>query len=177
VRSNLFIRIHELPDAFLVRCADLEKRNGLIQAEPGKFFITSHYSGCLAVLVRLSQVDLDEMTGLVTESWRLSAPKRLLAATPRSTHLHHDGRNARAVLPARTTDERAQVAAEERGARQRRGTDMDDSWTPKKEMTRSSGFSEVALRNVTPSSPGCSGSSASRLYMRGPPDARSSPPR
>jgi len=24
VRSNLFIRIHELPDAFLVRCADLE---------------------------------------------------------------------------------------------------------------------------------------------------------
>jgi hypothetical protein len=74
------IRIHELPDAFLVRCVGLEERNGLIQAEPGKFFITPHYSGYPAVLVRLSQVGLDEMTELVTESWRLSAPKRLLAA-------------------------------------------------------------------------------------------------
>lgn len=80
VRGTLFLRIHELPDAFFVRCAGLEERNGLLQAEPGKFFITPHYSGYPAVLVRLSWVDLDEMTELVTESWRLSAPKRLLAA-------------------------------------------------------------------------------------------------
>ena len=32
------------------------------------------------VLVRLSQVDLEEGTEIVTESWRLCAPKRLLAA-------------------------------------------------------------------------------------------------
>lgn len=38
-----------------------------------------HY-GYPGFLVRLSQVDLDEMNEIVTESWRLSAPKRLLAA-------------------------------------------------------------------------------------------------
>jgi hypothetical protein len=81
VSGNLFIRIHKLPDAFLVRCAGLEERNGRLQAGPGKFFITPHYDGYPAVLVRLSQVDLDEMTELVTESWWVSAPKRLFAAS------------------------------------------------------------------------------------------------
>jgi hypothetical protein len=58
VRGNLFIRVHELPDVFLVRCAGLEERNELLKAEPGRFFITPHYDGYPAVLVRLSQVDL-----------------------------------------------------------------------------------------------------------------------
>lgn len=80
VRNNLFLRIHELPDAFFVRCASVEERNELLSAEPGKFFITPHYDGYPGFLVRLSQVDLDEMIEIVTESWRLSAPKRLLAA-------------------------------------------------------------------------------------------------
>lgn len=80
VRGNLFLRVHELPDAFLIRCANLEERNELLQAEPGKFFITPHYDGYPAVLVRLSSIDLDELTELVTDSWRLCAPKRLLAA-------------------------------------------------------------------------------------------------
>lgn len=80
VRSNLFLRIHELPDACFVRCASVEERNELLRAEPGKFFITPHYEGYPGFLVRLSQVDLDEMTEIVTESWRLCAPKRLLAA-------------------------------------------------------------------------------------------------
>jgi hypothetical protein len=80
VRSNLFLRIHELPDAFFVRCASVEERNELLKAEPGKFFITPHYDGYPGVLVRLSQVDLGEMTELVTESWRVCAPQRLLAA-------------------------------------------------------------------------------------------------
>jgi hypothetical protein len=45
VRSNLFIRMHELPDTLFVRCADLDERNELLKAEPGKFFITPHYEG------------------------------------------------------------------------------------------------------------------------------------
>ena len=80
VRNNLFLRIHELPDAFFVRCASVEERNELLRAEQDKFFITPHYDGYPGFLVRLSQVDLDEVTEIVTESWRLSAPKRLLAA-------------------------------------------------------------------------------------------------
>jgi hypothetical protein len=80
VRGALFLRMHELPDAFFVRCAGLEDRDELLKAEPGTFFITPHYEGYPAVLVRLSQVDLDEMSELVTESWRLCAPKRMVAA-------------------------------------------------------------------------------------------------
>jgi hypothetical protein len=40
VRGNLFIRIHELPDAFFARCAGLEERDELLKAGPAKFFIT-----------------------------------------------------------------------------------------------------------------------------------------
>ena len=80
VRGNLFVRVHELPDTLFVRCADLDERNELLKAGPGKFFITPHYDGYPGILVRLSQVDSGEVTELVTESWRICAPKRLLAA-------------------------------------------------------------------------------------------------
>jgi hypothetical protein len=80
VRSSLFIRVHELPDTLFVRCADLDERNELLEAEPGKFFITPHYDGYPGILVRLSQVDPGEVTELITEAWRICAPKRLLAA-------------------------------------------------------------------------------------------------
>lgn len=62
-----------------MRCPSLEERNELLQAGPGKFFITSHYDDYPAILVRLSQLDPGEMVELVTESWRICAPKRLLA--------------------------------------------------------------------------------------------------
>jgi hypothetical protein len=57
VRGQLFLRIHELADTFFVRCASPEERDELLQSEPGTLFITPHYAGYQAVLVRLSQVD------------------------------------------------------------------------------------------------------------------------
>ena len=92
VRGTLFLRIHELPDAFFVRCAGLEERDELLEAGPGAFFITPHYDSYPAVLVRLNRIDLDEMTELVTEAWRLCAPKRMLAA--------YDAEHPPAQLPA-----------------------------------------------------------------------------
>jgi len=80
VRSSLFIRVHELPDTLFARCASLDERNELLRAEPGKFFITPHYDGYPGILVRRSEVDRDELAELVTEAWRICAPKRLLAA-------------------------------------------------------------------------------------------------
>jgi hypothetical protein len=61
------------------RCANLEERDELLEAEPEKFFITPHYDGCPAVLVRLVQAGFDEVAALVTEAWPLR-PERLLAA-------------------------------------------------------------------------------------------------
>jgi hypothetical protein len=80
VGARLFIRVHELPDTLFVRCAGLEERDELLAAEPEKFFITPHYEGYPGLLVRLSKVDLAELAEVVTESWRLCAPKRLLVA-------------------------------------------------------------------------------------------------
>jgi hypothetical protein len=80
VGKQLFIRIHELDDVLLVSCAGVEERNELLAAEPDKFFITPHYQDYPAVLVRLREVDHDEVTELITESWRLNASNRLLAA-------------------------------------------------------------------------------------------------
>jgi hypothetical protein len=80
VGKQLFIRIHELDETLLVSCANVEERNELLAAEPAKFFITPHYEDYPAVLVRLSEVDRDELTELITESWRLNASKRLRIA-------------------------------------------------------------------------------------------------
>jgi hypothetical protein len=80
VRDKLFARIHELPDTLFIKCASIEERDELVAAEPAKFFITPHYEDYPAVLVRLSEVDRDELTELITESWRLNASKRLRIA-------------------------------------------------------------------------------------------------
>jgi hypothetical protein len=109
VRGTLFRRLHELPDVVLVRCGDLEERNELLKTEPGKFFITTHYEGYPGVLARLSQIDLDEMAELVTESWRICAPKRMLAsydAAPTRAMTARAGRGR-----AGSNDKRARTAA------------------------------------------------------------------
>lgn len=79
VRGQLFVRVHEQPDSVFVRCADLGEKQGLIDAQPEKFFSTPHYDGFPGLLVRLSAVDVAELAELVTESWRLAAPPRLAA--------------------------------------------------------------------------------------------------
>lgn len=72
--------MHELPDVLMVRRADLGERDELLTCEPDSFFITPHYDGYPAILVRLGAIDLAELTELLTDSWRLAAPRRLLAA-------------------------------------------------------------------------------------------------
>jgi hypothetical protein len=80
VKDKLFARIREERDVLVVWCWDLGEKEQLIASEPEKFFTTPHYDGHPTVLVRLSAVDMDELTELLTESWRIRAPKRLVAA-------------------------------------------------------------------------------------------------
>lgn len=91
VRSSLFLRIHELPDAFFVR-PSVEERNELLGAEPGKFFITPHYEGYPGYLVRLSQVDLDETTHTTLSTHR----HRDRLAAPRCLRIGHISANVEA---------------------------------------------------------------------------------
>jgi hypothetical protein len=77
VKDKLFARIREEGD-LLVWVADETEKRGLVASEPSKFFTTPHYDGHPSVLVRFEGVDIDELRELLTESWRLRAPKKLL---------------------------------------------------------------------------------------------------
>jgi hypothetical protein len=79
VRDKLFARIREEGDVLAVFVADEGEKHGLIAAEPEKFFTTPHYDGHAMVLIKFGAVDVDELTELLTDSWRLRAPKRVLA--------------------------------------------------------------------------------------------------
>jgi hypothetical protein len=79
VKDKLFARIREEGDVLVVWCRDLGEKEELLTAEPDKFFTTPHYDGHPTVLVRFATVDVDELRELLTESWRIRAPKRVRA--------------------------------------------------------------------------------------------------
>lgn len=60
-----------------VRVDGVEAKEELLAAEPHVFFTEPHYNGYPAVLVRLGAIDADELGELLTDAWRLRAPKRL----------------------------------------------------------------------------------------------------
>src|SRR5215213_5952346 len=78
VRDKLFARLRE-DDVLVLWVADLGEKEMLIGSDPEKFFTVPHYDGRAAVLVRLSALDRTELGELLTDAWRLRAPKRLLA--------------------------------------------------------------------------------------------------
>jgi hypothetical protein len=80
VKDRLFARIHNEGDLLVVWTSDLGEKEALMASEPEKFTSTPHYDGHVTVLVRMGAVDPDELLEILTESWRLRAPARLLAA-------------------------------------------------------------------------------------------------
>ena len=65
------------PAAIAIRCL-IERREMLVAAAPDRFFDDDHYRGYPAVLVRLPAIEDDELAHLLSEAWKLSAPKALL---------------------------------------------------------------------------------------------------
>jgi hypothetical protein len=57
---------------------ELEKE-ALIEMNPAVFFTEPHYDGYPAILVRLPPIDPDLLQLVLTDAWRIRAPKRLLA--------------------------------------------------------------------------------------------------
>jgi hypothetical protein len=80
VKDKLFARIREEGDVLVLWCGDLDEKDELIVSEPEKFFTTPHYDGHPTVLARFGAVDVDELAELLTESWRIRAPKKLVDA-------------------------------------------------------------------------------------------------
>ena len=81
VKDKGFLRIRsEAEGGLVVFVEDLGEKEALLASDPEKFFTTPHYDGYPAVLVNLAAIDVDELTELITDSWRIKAPKRVLQA-------------------------------------------------------------------------------------------------
>jgi hypothetical protein len=63
------------PEVYAVRTTDVDERDALIAAEPEKYFTEPHYNGFPAVLVRLANVEIEEIEELLIDGWRALAPK------------------------------------------------------------------------------------------------------
>lgn len=82
VAGKMFATLPEDETSMAVRCPKVE-RDELVLAEPGKFWIADHEAGFAWVRVRLSALeDEAELRDVLADSWRQSAPTRLLDAHP-----------------------------------------------------------------------------------------------
>lgn len=77
-KPRMFAWIRDDPEALVVWVDSVEEKIALIEAEPKKFFTTSHYDGHPIVLARLPSIDRAEARELVTDSWRIRAPRSLV---------------------------------------------------------------------------------------------------
>jgi len=76
VRGRFLARLHE--NGALVVRVGADAQEALIAMEPEVYFITPHYAGSWAVLVRLDMIEEAAMQELMVETWRGNAPKRLV---------------------------------------------------------------------------------------------------
>ena len=67
------------PDVIAVRVADESEKELLIDMDPSVFFTEPHYHGYPAILVRLPAIDVSMLETMVTNAWRLRAPKTLVS--------------------------------------------------------------------------------------------------
>jgi hypothetical protein len=80
VRKKSFCRMREDGETLVIKVVDLEDKEALLRSDPGVYWTTPHYDGYAYVLVRLEQADPRQLGELIEDAWRLSAPKRLVAA-------------------------------------------------------------------------------------------------
>ena len=80
VRKKSFCRMKEDGETLVVRVVDLEDKEALLRSDLEVFFTTPHYDGWPYVLLRLGRIDPGLLAELIEDAWRLSAPKRALAA-------------------------------------------------------------------------------------------------
>jgi hypothetical protein len=78
-KARGFCRMRTDPDALVIRVADLDDREALLQGDADVYFTTPHYEGSRHILVRLDAIDRDELAGLIEDAWRLTAPRDVVA--------------------------------------------------------------------------------------------------
>jgi hypothetical protein len=64
-------------DAIAVRVANENEKQSLLALDPNVFFTEPHYDGYAAVLVRLPAIGPDLLEDILTDAWRVRAPRRV----------------------------------------------------------------------------------------------------
>jgi hypothetical protein len=64
-------------DIAVLYVGDEAEKQALLLGEPDAFFTAAGYDGWPLVMVRLEQVDLHRLRELVTDAWRMRAPRAL----------------------------------------------------------------------------------------------------
>ncbi|WP_297513872.1 MmcQ/YjbR family DNA-binding protein [uncultured Caulobacter sp.] len=71
-----------VPGVAAIRCAR-ESKAMLLEAAPERFFTDDHYRNYPAVLVRLAEIEVDELEGLLRGAWRIQASAAIRKRHPR----------------------------------------------------------------------------------------------
>jgi hypothetical protein len=79
VRRKIFVMFSDDQREAWVKSTHDEQR-ALTQMDPDTFFVPPYVGPSGWIGVRVRTADRDEMRELITEAWRLTAPKRLVAA-------------------------------------------------------------------------------------------------
>jgi hypothetical protein len=79
VKGKFLARLKEDGKSVVFRVG-FDERDLLMQTKPEVFYITDHYLGYPAVLLRLSAASKKEAADIIEMAWRLVAPKRLKAS-------------------------------------------------------------------------------------------------
>jgi hypothetical protein len=77
VKGKMLVRVRE-PGILVILCS-LEKKQMLMQVAPEIYFETPHYNGYPAVLVRMDNIDPEELAEHIEITWRELAGKKLVA--------------------------------------------------------------------------------------------------
>lgn len=78
VGKKLVLRMHQKEDAIVLLLSTVEEQQELMHRDPMTFYITEHYAGYAAVLVRPT-IEKPVFRDLMEQSWRRVARKSDLA--------------------------------------------------------------------------------------------------
>ena len=79
VDGKFLARLKEDGETLAIKM-DFESRDLLLRIEPEVFYLTDHYRGYPAILVRLPEIAPDRMEEILEDAWRFAAPKKVVAA-------------------------------------------------------------------------------------------------
>ncbi|QGZ94468.1 MmcQ/YjbR family DNA-binding protein [Terricaulis silvestris] len=80
VRGKFMAGYNPNEKAFVLRIANVEEQDFLCEMAPELFYITPHYKGYPALMMRPGKLTKKEARGRLEKAWRLQAPRSVIKA-------------------------------------------------------------------------------------------------